>query len=92
MKNLRKHYKFYFFTLRSESCFHFSLFTSRGCQLKKKENNNSQKKKHLAGVFWTELTGKLTISFTIVFAGAVALLTKNFFFLNSIYLIDWSRI
>lgn len=89
MKNLRKHYKFYFFTLRSESCFHFSLFTSRGCQLKKKEkNNNNKKKKHLAGVFLTELTGKLTISFTIVFAGAVALLTKNFFFLNSIYLID----
>jgi len=42
--------------------------------IKKKE-----KKKHLAEVFSTKLTGKLTISFIIVFTGAVALLTKNLF-------------
>ena len=73
MENLRKHFTFYFFTLGSESRVLFSLFTSRRCQLKKR------KKKHLAGMFSTELTGKLTISFTIAFAGAVALLTKNLF-------------
>ena len=44
--------------------------------IKKKEKKN---KKHLAGMFTTELTGKLTISFTTVFAGAVAFFTKNLF-------------
>ena len=70
-------FTFYFFTLGSESCVLFSLFTSRRCQKKKKKKKKN--KKHLAGVFTTELTGKLTISFTTVFAGAVAFFTKNLF-------------
>ena len=46
---------------------------------KRRKKKKKKNKKHLAGVFTTELTVKLTISFTTVFAGAVAFFTKNLF-------------
>lgn len=74
----------FFYSRVWKSCPFFTIYEPQ-MSIKKKEKKKG-KKKHLAGMFSTELTGKLTISFTIAFAGAVALLTKNLFWI----LFDWS--